>query len=55
MKVRTACVLVTVFGLAGTAAAQQVFVYRMDGSVHSIDFRCARSGRSESTPQRSEN
>jgi hypothetical protein len=31
MKVRTACVLVTVFALAGTAAAQQVFVYPQKG------------------------
>ena len=31
MKVRTACVLITVFALAGTAAAQQVFVYPQKG------------------------
>jgi hypothetical protein len=31
MKLRTACVLTTVFALAGTASAQQVFVYPQKG------------------------
>jgi hypothetical protein len=31
MKIRTACVLVTVLALAGTAFAQQVFVYPQKG------------------------
>jgi hypothetical protein len=31
MKVRTACMLVTVFALASTASAQQVFVYPQKG------------------------
>jgi len=46
MKVRTACVLVTVFTLAGTAAAQQVFVYPKKGqSQRQQDIDTAECGR----------
>ena len=46
MKVRTACVLVTVFAWAGAASAQQVFVYPQKGqSQKQQDIDTAECGR----------